>query len=198
MTEPEIRFNERLSRRSLQRAALLVGACLAIVVGAAVTMGASPSASPTSPGATATPDASADPGTTNGGPWPGIERGFLGGRGLPRRLRGDLDHSDQRLEPQPRDRGWLDAHDLPRLDDHDHEGRQHDPSRGPRGRRQDQVRSDAQLRRHLYRDRDPGRAAERRRDGHRQDRYHDHRRATRRLQRERSRSTAIRPSRSRM
>ncbi len=88
MTEPEIRFNERLSRRTLQRAAFLVGACLAIVVGAAVTMGASPSASPAaSPGATTQPAASGDPGNPDGGPWrdggPGFfgRRGFIGGFG---------------------------------------------------------------------------------------------------------------------
>jgi Domain of unknown function (DUF5666) len=73
MTEHEITFNERLSRRGPIRAALLVGACLAIVAGAAVTMGASPSASPAAPGATTKPEASGDPDRPEGG------RGFFGG-----------------------------------------------------------------------------------------------------------------------
>jgi hypothetical protein len=79
MTEPEIRFNERLSRRSPRRVALLVGACLAIVAGAAVTMGASPSASPATPGATAKPEASGDPGRPDGGRRNGGGPGFFGG-----------------------------------------------------------------------------------------------------------------------
>jgi hypothetical protein len=74
MTEPEISFNERLARRSPKRIALLVGACLAFVVGAAVTMGASPSASPAAPGATTTPQASGDPDKPDG-------RGSFEGRG---------------------------------------------------------------------------------------------------------------------
>ena len=85
MTEPEIRFTERLPRRSPRRVALLVGAGLAIVVGAAVTMGASPSTSPSTPGATAQPQASGDPGTPNGGPWKGGGRDGgdrIGGRGI--------------------------------------------------------------------------------------------------------------------
>lgn len=81
MTEPEIRFREQLSRRSLWRAAVLVGACLAIVVAAAVTMGASPSASPSAPGATTKPDASEDPAKPDGGPWGGAGRGIFGGHG---------------------------------------------------------------------------------------------------------------------
>ena len=74
MTEPEIRFSERLSQRSFRRAAVLVGASLAIVVGAAVTMGASPSADPSSPGATAQPQASGNPANPDTGPSKG-ERG---------------------------------------------------------------------------------------------------------------------------
>lgn len=81
MTEPEIRFSERLPRRNLRRAAIVVGACLAVVVGAAVTMGASPSTSPATPGATAQPGASGDPGKPVTGPWNGAGRGDLGGRG---------------------------------------------------------------------------------------------------------------------
>jgi hypothetical protein len=77
MTEPEIRFSERLARRSPKRIALLLGAGLAVIVGAAVTMGASPSASPAAPGASAKPGASGDP---DGAPWTGIGRGFFGGR----------------------------------------------------------------------------------------------------------------------
>ena len=81
MTEPEIQFTERLSRRNLRRAVILVGAILAIVVGAAVTMGASPSTSPATPGATAQPGASGDPGTPDNGPWKGLGRGDVGGPG---------------------------------------------------------------------------------------------------------------------
>lgn len=80
MTEPEIQFAERLSRRNLRRAVILVGAVLAIVVGAAVTMGASPSTSTATPGSTAQPQAS-DPGTPDNGPWKGLGRGDFGGRG---------------------------------------------------------------------------------------------------------------------
>jgi uncharacterized protein DUF5666 len=75
MTEPEVRFSERLPRRTLMRAAMLVGACLAIVVGAAVTMGASPSASPAASGATTQPKANGDP----AGPDHWLGKGF--GRG---------------------------------------------------------------------------------------------------------------------
>jgi hypothetical protein len=67
MTEPEIQFTERITRQNPRRVALLVGACLAVVVAAAVTMGASPSASPAAPGASATPGASGDPGKLDGG-----------------------------------------------------------------------------------------------------------------------------------
>ena len=81
MTEPEIRFSDRLPRRNLRRAVILVGAILAIVVGAAVAMGASPSASPAGPGATTQPQASGDPGSPDNGPWKGFGRGDLGGRG---------------------------------------------------------------------------------------------------------------------
>ena len=83
MTEPEISFSERVSRRSPWRIAVLVGATLAIVAGAAVTMGASPSASPGAPGATAKPQASGDPGRLRGG-GPGFfgGPGFLGGPGF--------------------------------------------------------------------------------------------------------------------
>lgn len=81
MTEPEIRFGERLSRRGLWRAAVLVGASLAIVVGAAVTMGASPSASPASPGATTKPVASGNPATPDRGLLGGAIWGLLDGRG---------------------------------------------------------------------------------------------------------------------
>jgi Domain of unknown function (DUF5666) len=81
MTEPGIHFSERLPRRNLRRAVLLVGAILAIVVGAAVTMGASPSASPATPGTTAQPQASGDPGTPDNGSWKGSGRGDFGGRG---------------------------------------------------------------------------------------------------------------------
>jgi hypothetical protein len=81
MTEPEIRFREQLSRRGPIRAAVLVGACLAIVVVAAVTMGASPSASPATPGSTTKPQASGDPFKPDGGPWGGFGPGFFEGRG---------------------------------------------------------------------------------------------------------------------
>jgi uncharacterized protein DUF5666 len=80
MTEPETRFHERLARRSPKRIALLLGAALAVIVGAAVTMGASPSASPAAPGATTKPQASGDPDKPDG-PWTGIGRGFFDGRG---------------------------------------------------------------------------------------------------------------------
>jgi hypothetical protein len=86
MTEPEISFTERLPRRNPRRIALLVGACLAIVVGAAVTMGASPSASPAAPGASAQPGASGAPARPNGGAWKGAGHGEgrdgIGGRGF--------------------------------------------------------------------------------------------------------------------
>jgi hypothetical protein len=81
MTEPEIHFSERLSRRNLQRAVILVGAILAIVVGATITMGASPSASTETPGATTRPPASGDPGPTVNSPWKGLGRGDFAGRG---------------------------------------------------------------------------------------------------------------------
>ncbi len=81
MPEPEIQFIDRLSRRNLRSAVILVGAILAIVVGAAVTMGASPSTSPSTPGATAQPGASGDPGTFDNGPWKGAGRGDFGGPG---------------------------------------------------------------------------------------------------------------------
>jgi len=81
MTEPDIRFIERLPRRTVVRAAVLVGACLAIVVGAAVTMGASPSASPAAPGATTQPKASGDPAKPDRGPWKGFGRGDFDGHG---------------------------------------------------------------------------------------------------------------------
>ncbi len=81
MTEPEIQFTERLSRRNLRRAVIVVGAILAIVVGAAVTMGASPSTSPATPGATAQPGASGDPGTVDNRPWKRAGRGDVGGPG---------------------------------------------------------------------------------------------------------------------
>ena len=81
MTEPEIHFSERLPRRHLRRAVILVGAVLAIVVGAAVTMGASPSASTATPGATAQPHASGDPGTLDNRPWKGLGRGDIRGPG---------------------------------------------------------------------------------------------------------------------
>ena len=89
MTEPEVRFRERLSRPNPRRLAVLLGACLAIVVGAAVTMGASPSTSPaapgasTAPGATAAPDASGNPGRHEGGKGGIFDgRGRFGGRGI--------------------------------------------------------------------------------------------------------------------
>jgi Domain of unknown function (DUF5666) len=81
MTDPEIQFSERLSRRNLRRAVILVGAILAIVVGAAVTMGASPSTSPATLGASAQPGASSDPGTPDNRPWKGLGRGDIGGLG---------------------------------------------------------------------------------------------------------------------
>jgi hypothetical protein len=81
MTEPEIQFTERLPRRNLRRAVILVGAILAIVVGAAVTMGASLSASPATPGATSQPQASGDPGGPDNG-LKGFGRGDHGGRGV--------------------------------------------------------------------------------------------------------------------
>jgi hypothetical protein len=81
MSEPEIHFSERLPRRNLRRAVILVGAILAIVVGAAVTMGASPSASPATPGATAQPPASGDPGNPVDGQSKGFRHGDPGGRG---------------------------------------------------------------------------------------------------------------------
>jgi hypothetical protein len=81
MTEPEIRFNQPLPRQNPGRIALLVGAFLALVVGAAVTMGASPSASPATPGASTQPQASGDPGTPDGGPWKGDGRGVFDGEG---------------------------------------------------------------------------------------------------------------------
>ena len=81
MTEPEIRFSDRLPRRTLVRAAVLVGACLAIVVGAAVTMGASPAASPAASGTTTQPTASGDPAKPGRGPWKGFGRGDFDGHG---------------------------------------------------------------------------------------------------------------------
>ena len=81
MTEPETRFNERLPRRDLRRAVVLVGAILAVVVGAAVTLGASPSASPATPGATTQPQPSGDPGEPGNG-LKGFGRGDHGGRGV--------------------------------------------------------------------------------------------------------------------
>lgn len=87
MTEPEIQFSQRLSRRNPVRIAAILAGCLALVVGAAVTMGASPSASPSvaastaDPSATATPDASGDPDKPNRGPWNGDLRGAFDGRG---------------------------------------------------------------------------------------------------------------------
>lgn len=80
MTEPEVRFTEHLSRPNPRRIAVLLGACLAVVVGAAVTMGASPSASPAAPGATTKPQAIGEPGRL-GGPWSGDFGGLLDGRG---------------------------------------------------------------------------------------------------------------------
>src|SRR5688572_15085999 len=80
MTEPETRFTKRLPRRDLRRAVVLVGAILAVVVGAAVTLGASPSASPAAPGATQ-PQASGDPGEPGNG-LKGFGRGEHGGRGI--------------------------------------------------------------------------------------------------------------------
>jgi len=71
MTEPEISFTESLPKRNPRRIALLVGACLAVVVGAAVTMGASPSAAPAAPGASAQPGATTNPARPNGGAWKG-------------------------------------------------------------------------------------------------------------------------------
>ena len=84
MTEPETRFTERLPRRDLRRAVVLVGAILAVVVGAAVTMGASPSVSPATPGATTQPQASGDPGVPGvpGDGFKGFGRGDHGGRGV--------------------------------------------------------------------------------------------------------------------
>ena len=84
MTEPETRFSERLPRRDLRRAVVLVGAILAVVVGAAVTMGASPSVSPATPGATTQPQASGDPGVPgfHGDGLKGFGRGDHGGRGV--------------------------------------------------------------------------------------------------------------------
>ena len=81
MTEPEIRFSERLPRRNLVRAAVVIGACLAVVVGAAVTMGASPSASPATPGATTQPQASADPAKPDRELGKGFGRGAFDGPG---------------------------------------------------------------------------------------------------------------------
>jgi len=81
MTEPEIRFSERLSTRHLRRTAVLIGASLAIVVGAAVTMGASPSASPATPGATTQPQASADPAKPDRELGKGFGRGGFDGPG---------------------------------------------------------------------------------------------------------------------
>jgi hypothetical protein len=80
MTEPEIRFTERLSGRSPRQLALLVGACLVIVVGAAVTMAASPSTSP-APGSSAAPQASGAPLRPNLKPGKGFGGGMLDGRG---------------------------------------------------------------------------------------------------------------------
>jgi hypothetical protein len=81
MTEPEIRFSERLPQRTLVRAAVLVGACLAIVVGAAVTMGASPAASPAASGTTTQPTASGDPAKPDLRPWKAFGRGDFDGHG---------------------------------------------------------------------------------------------------------------------
>jgi hypothetical protein len=84
MTEPEISFAERLPKRNPRRIALLVGASLAIVVGAAVTMGASPSVSPATAGATVQPGASGNPTEPNGGQPKGVDRegrGAFGARG---------------------------------------------------------------------------------------------------------------------
>jgi Domain of unknown function (DUF5666) len=78
MTEPEIGFTERLPHRHPRRIAILLGACLAVIVGAAVTMGASPSPSQ-APGATAKPEVSGDPGTPNGGLRDGGRHGAFGG-----------------------------------------------------------------------------------------------------------------------
>jgi Domain of unknown function (DUF5666) len=78
MTEPETHFTERLPRRDLRRAVVLVGAILAVVVGAAVTMGASPSASPANPGATTQPQASGDPAPPDNGLGKGFGRGDHG------------------------------------------------------------------------------------------------------------------------
>jgi hypothetical protein len=81
MSEPEVRYSERLPRRTLVRAAVLVGACLAIVVGAAVTMGASPAATPAGSGTTTQPTASGDPAKPDRGPWKGFGRGDFDGHG---------------------------------------------------------------------------------------------------------------------
>lgn len=81
MTEPDVQFNQPLPRQYPGRIALLVGAFLALVVGAAVTMGASPSASPSTPGASTRPQASGDPGTPGGGRWNGDGRGDFDGQG---------------------------------------------------------------------------------------------------------------------
>ena len=80
MTEPETIFTERLPRRNARTVAALVGAGLALVVGAAVAMGATPSASPAASGSTASPAASTDPATPNDEPKDG-RLGPFGGFG---------------------------------------------------------------------------------------------------------------------
>ena len=81
MTDPEISFSQRLPTRHLRRTAVLLGAALAIVVGAAVTMGASPSVSPATPGATTQPQASADPAKPDRELGKGFGRGGFDGPG---------------------------------------------------------------------------------------------------------------------
>jgi hypothetical protein len=86
MTEPEPTFSRRIAHPDRRKIVAVAGACLAIVVSAAVAMGASPGPSTgggtgtaaASPAASTAPDASAAP--RDHGDWPGLAGGPFDGK----------------------------------------------------------------------------------------------------------------------
>jgi hypothetical protein len=166
MAEQEPTFSRSLAHPNRRKVVAAVGACLAVIVSAAVAMGASPGPSTTSgAGASAAPGASAKP-HAEGSERPdrGVFKfklkggGFgpfaFGGPGIgiglgPGRRR---DHRDRRLERVAEDRRRLDADDRGHLVDADHEGRRDDRPERSRGRRHDPLPPEAQRRRDVHRD----------------------------------------------
>ena len=181
MAEPEPTFSHRFAHPDRRKVTAAAGACLAVIVSAAVAMGASPTPSTSGAGASAAPGASAKPHAEGSArPDRGVFRFKLKGGTVPFALRRTgardragpgrrRDHRDQRLQRRVEDRRRLDADDRGHLVDADHEGRRHDRAERSRGRRHDPVPPAAERRRVVQRDPDRRGPADRGRHGHRQD-----------------------------